>query len=102
MLPKIGMTVIFLLAALALPGCLGSFAANQGRRQAARSADYYVKTYAEPEIREAYGDDPAANAQMRQTRNDIADTIVRTGNDRQKNRVGVNDRGWLTNEGRAE
>lgn len=74
-------------------GCLGRFAANQGRRQAARSADHYVRTYAEPET-----DDPAARAEFRQTRNDIADTIVRTGNDRQTTRVGVDDRGWLTNE----
>ena len=87
------------LASLAiLPGCLGRFAANQSRRQAARSADYYVKTYAEPEINETNGNDPQNRQSTRQARNDLADTIVRTGNDRQKTRVGVNDRGWLTNE----
>ena len=75
-------------------GCLGRFAANQGRRQAARSADYYVRTYAEPEL----ANDPQSRAQSRQARNDLADTIVRTGNERQENRVGVNDRGWLTEE----
>ncbi len=89
-------------SAAALSGCLGSFAANQGRRQAARSADHYVKKYAEPEIQEQYADDPQAQAQARQdtrqARNDIADTIVRSGNERQKTRVGVDDRGWLTNE----
>lgn len=95
--------VIVCLATLStLAGCLGAFASNQGRRQAARSADYYVKKYAEPELQEMYADDPAAQAQAkqdtRQARNDLADTIVRTGNERQKTRVGVDDRGWLTNE----
>ncbi len=93
---------MLLAGGLALPGCLGQFAANQGRRQAARSADYYYRTYAEPEILDAYGDDPATRENMRQSsrnaRNDIADTIVRTGNDRQANRVGVNDRGYIVNE----
>lgn len=90
-------TVILLCCLALLPvasGCLGRFAANQGRRQAARSADHYIRTYAEPEL----ANDPESRAQMRQTRNDVADTIVRTGNDRQVNRVGVNDRGWLTEE----
>lgn len=92
-------TIVLCLACLApLAGCLGRFAANQGRRQAARSADYYVRTYAEPELREVYGDDPATRAELRQGRNDLADTIVRTGNERQRTRVGVNDRGYLTNE----
>ncbi len=94
--------IAFVIACIATPvlltGCLGSFAANQGRRQAARSADHYVKKYAEPELQEYYGDDPQAQAEMRQARNDIADTIVRTGNERQRTRVGVDDRGWLTNE----
>lgn len=87
--------VIVAAAFLAIfsPGCLGRFAANQGRRQAARSADHYVRTYAEPEL-----DDSAARTEMRQARNDLADTIVRTGNERQTTRVGVDDRGWLTNE----
>lgn len=91
-----------LLSLSLLSGCLGRFSANQGRRQAARSADYYVRTYAEPELLDAYADNPAEQAEMRQTtreaRNDIADTIVRSGNERQKSRVGVNDRGYLTNE----
>lgn len=94
--------IMLLMLCVAVPGlltgCLGRFAANQGRRQAARSADYYVRTYAEPELREMRGNDPQANAEMRQARNDLADTIVRTGNDRQKGRVGVDDRGWLTKE----
>ena len=77
-----------------LPGCLGRFASNQGRRQAARSADYYMRTYVEPEV----ANDPESRDQFRQARNDAADAIVRTGNDRQVNRVGVNDRGWLTEE----
>ena len=90
--------ILCLAAVPALSGCLGRFAANQGRRQAARSADYYVRTYAEPEINEMYGNDPNTQQQTRQARNDIADTIVRSGNERQVNRVGVNDRGWLTEE----
>ena len=86
---------VCILSLACLSGCLGRFAANQGRRQAARSADYYVRTYAEPELT---GGDAESQAQFRQTRNDVADTIVRTGNDRYQNRVGVNDRGYLTNE----
>ncbi len=89
---KITVAVLGLASLSLLAGCVSDFAANQGRRQAARSADHYVKTYAEPEI---YGDDQQAG---RQARNDLADTIVRTGNERQKTRVGVNDRGYLTNE----
>lgn len=98
MFRKIAVVVACLAALSCLAGCLGSFAANQGRRQAARSADHYYRTYGEPELEEAYGNDPAAQAQMRQTRNDMADTIVRSGNDRYQNKVGVDDRGWLTNE----
>lgn len=91
-------SVVCIAAATLATGCLGRFASNQARRQAARSADYYVKTYAEPELAEMYGNDPAAKAEMRQARNELADTIVRTGNERQTSRVGVNDRGYLTNE----
>lgn len=92
------LAVLGCAAALTTAGCLGSFAANQGRRQAARSADHYYRTYAEPELDDLSGNDPAARADRREMRNDMADTIVRSGNDRQQNRVGVNDRGWLTNE----
>ncbi len=88
---KIAIALACLIAPVTLTGCLGSFAANQGRRQAARSADHYVRKYGEP-------DDPQGKAEFSQTRNDIADTIVRSGNDRQQTRVGVDDRGWLTNE----
>lgn len=87
-----------LVALAGFTGCLGRFAGNQARRQAARSTDHYVRKYAEPELREAYRDDQGFEQEYRQGRNDLADTIVRTGNDRQKNRVGVSDRGWLTNE----
>ena len=87
------LTVIVCLAAIStFSGCLGAFAANQGRRSAARNADRYVKQI------DVAGDSPEAQAQARQARNDLADTIVRTGNDRYQNKVGVNDRGWLTNE----
>lgn len=83
-------------------GCLGDFAANQARRQAARSADKYIREYAEPELEELYADDPQAQRRFqqnfRQSRNDMADTIVRSGNPRQQSRVGVGDNGWLTNE----
>lgn len=84
-----------LAAPTLLTGCFGSFASNQARRQAARSADHYMREYAEP-------DDPQARADFRQTRNDLADTIVSTGNERQqqKGQVGVDDRGWLTKENR--
>lgn len=93
------MIALLCFACLAgLSGCLGRFAGNQARRQGARSADHYARKYAEPELREAYGDDPNFDQEFRQGRNDMADTIVRTGNDRQKTRVGVSDRGWLTNE----
>lgn len=99
---KVVVTALCLAALPALAGCLGNFAANQGRRQAARSADYYVRTYAEPELVDGYSGDPEAQAEMkkssRQARNDLADTVVRTGNERQRSRVGVNDRGYLTNE----
>ncbi len=96
------LVVLALVCIAGLPGCLGNFAANQGRRQAARSADYYYRTYAEPELLDTYADDPAAQQearqQSRQLRNDMADTVVRSGNERQVDRVGVNDRGYLTNE----
>lgn len=100
---KISIAFLFAFAVSAFfSGCLGSFAANQGRRQAARSADYYARTYAVPEIEAANADDPQAREQAaqssRQARNDMADVIVRSGNDRQKTRVGVDDQGWLTNE----
>lgn len=87
-----------LAALVVFSGCLGAFAGNQARRQAARSSDHYVRKYAEPELREAYGNDPNFDQEFRQGRNDLADTIVRTGNDRQQTKVGVSDRGWLTNE----
>ena len=91
-----------LSALAAFTGCMGRFAANQGRRQAARTGDHYVRKYVEPAVDEYYGDDPQTRAEMRQAvrqgRNDIADTVVRSGNPRQQNRVGVNDRGWLTEE----
>lgn len=99
---KYWLCIMLACGVLVLPGCLGRFAANQGRRQAARSADHYYRTYAEPELLEAYEGDPAARERARQasrqSRNDMADTIVRTGNERQTSRVGVNDRGYLTNE----
>ncbi|MCL2000305.1 MAG: hypothetical protein FWG74_02620 [Planctomycetes bacterium] len=99
---KIAVAALCLACLPSLTGCVSDFAANQGRRQAARSTDYYVRTYAEPEIVEFYGDDPQARAEaqknIRQTRNDLADTVVRTGNEKQTTRVGVNDRGYLTNE----
>lgn len=87
-------------APIFLGGCLGSFASNQARRQAARSADHYVKEYVEPELDAAYGNDPQYREEFRQGRNDLADTIVRSGNPRQQGRVGVDDRGWLTKEDR--
>ncbi len=87
------------LLLLCCTGCLGAFAENQARRQAARTADHYIREYAEPEVQAYAGEDPYAQDEWRQTRNDVADTIVRTGNPRQKTRVGVDDRGWLTNEG---
>lgn len=87
---------------MATTGCLGRFGANQGRRQAARTSDHYMRKYVEPEIDKRYADDPDAKAKakkkFRQDRNTMADTIVRTGNERQANPVGVNDRGWLTEE----
>lgn len=91
------------LAALGMStGCLGRFASNQGRRQAARSSDHYVRKYVEPEIDRYYADDPEGKAKakkkLRKDRNNLADTIVRTGNERQTTPVGVNDRGWLTEE----
>lgn len=98
-------TVLLILCLAALPalaGCLGRFAANQGRRQGARTSDHYVKKYVEPKIDEYYANDPETRRELRQAaregRNEIADTVVRSGNPRQKNRVGVDDRGWLTEE----
>ncbi len=95
---------VFALTLTALPlvactGCLGEFAENQARRQAARTADHYIREYAEPEVQAQAGEDPYAQEEWRQARNKVADTIVRTGNPRQQTRVGVNDRGWLTKEG---
>ena len=98
----IAVVIVCLASPLLLTGCLGRFASNQGRRQAARPSDHYIRKYAEPEIDEYYADDPQAREEARrnlhQDRNEVADTIVRSGNTRQKTRVGVNDRGWLTNE----
>ncbi len=97
---------LLLAALLATPaflaGCLGSFASNQARRQAARTADHYVREYVEPEYNDYYGNDPAARQAFRQGRNDLADTIVSTGNEAQQRQgqVGVNDRGYLTKENR--
>lgn len=94
--------VLSLAVPALLSGCLGAFASNQARRQGARTADRYIREYAEPELEEMYADDPQARQQFqedfRQTRNDVADTIVRSGNPRQQNRVGVGDNGWLTKE----
>ncbi len=81
--------VVCLAAFLLCGGCLGAFAENQARRQAARSADKYVRKYVEPELGE-----------NREARNALADTIVRAGNPRQQGQVGVDDRGWLTKENR--
>lgn len=83
-------TTVLVLCLASLPaflGCLGAFAANQGRRQAARTTDHYVKEYVTDD---------------KETRNATADTIVRTGNKRQeaKGKVGVDDKGWLTKEDR--
>ena len=74
----------FLLISLfALPlaaGCLGRLAANQGRRQAARSSDYYLRKYADPELSELYADDPEAMVEIkkmsREGRNWLADVVV--------------------------
>lgn len=87
---------ICISAPLLLGGCMGAFAENQARRQAARTADHYIREYAEPELNNYAGGDPAAHRDMQQFRNDVADTIVRTGNPRQHAPVGVDDRGWLT------
>ncbi len=99
---RLPIVLLCLSAPWLLGGCLGEFAGNQARRQAARSADKYIREYAEPELEELYADDPRAHQQFRedfrQSRNDVADTIVRTGNPRQKGRVGVGDDGWLTKE----
>lgn len=99
---KAAFFVLCLTAPLFLGGCLGSFASNQARRQAARTADHYVREYVEPEYNEYYGNDPQAQQSFRQGRNDLADTIVSTGNERQlrQGQVGVDDRGWLTKENR--
>ncbi len=94
----------FALVCLAAPvlcgGCLGAFAENQARRQAARSADHYVRKYAEPELERGFSEDPNLRREYREGRNALADTIVRSGNPRQKGQVGVDDRGWLTKENR--
>ncbi|MCD8350754.1 MAG: hypothetical protein LUC93_09110 [Planctomycetaceae bacterium] len=102
MAAKTLLLVAVLTAPVFLAGCLGSFAANQGRRQAARSADHYMREYVEPEYNDYYGNDPQARQAFRQGRNDLADTIVSTGNDAQQRQgqVGVNDRGYLTKENR--
>ena len=91
------------LAALALfSGCLGSFASNQARRQAARSADYYIRTYAEPEIAGLYANDPNAQVEIqsitREGRNYVADVVVRSGNERQRKKILVDDKGRLIEE----
>ena len=90
------------LSMVALGGCLGRFAANQGRRQAARSSDYYVRKYAEPELANLYPDDPDAKVEVkkitREGRNYLADIVVRSGNERQKKRVLVDERGRLIEE----
>ncbi len=97
-------TVLPVALCLAVPvlcgGCLGAFAENQARRQAARSADHYIRKYAEPELEPALSEDPELRRSYRQGRNDIADTVVRAGNPRQRGKVGVDDRGWLTKEDR--
>ena len=71
---------IALLAPAFAAGCLGRFAANQGRRQAARSSDYYLRKYAEPELTELYADDPEARVEVkkmsREGRNWLADVVV--------------------------
>lgn len=99
---RVLVVALCMVSLLAATGCLGRFASNQGRRQAARSSDHYVRKYVEPEIDRKYADDPEGKAKakkkLKQDRNNMADTIVRTGNERQVNPVGVNDRGWLTEE----
>lgn len=95
---RIACAALCLVSLFCLSGCLGRFASNQGRRQAARSSDHYVRKYVEPAVEEYYGNDPEARQAFRQDRNELADTIVRTGNPRQKTKVGVGDDGWLTKE----
>lgn len=92
---KIAVLTACLAAPFLLGGCLGAFAENQARRQAARSADHYFREYAEPELQQ-YNHDPYAQQNTNQFRNEMADTIVRSGNPRQQTPVGVDDRGWLT------
>jgi hypothetical protein len=75
-----GFLLIALLAPTFAAGCLGRFAANQGRRQAARSSDYYLRKYAEPELAELYAGDPEARVEVkkmsRKGRNWLADVVV--------------------------
>lgn len=61
---------------LTLLGCGGQFAANQARRQGARSADYYLKKYAEPEARKYYGDTPQTREQAKQARKELGNRII--------------------------
>lgn len=90
------------LAATALTGCLGNFAANQSRRQAARTSDYYLRKYAEPELANLFPDDPDAKIEVkkitREGRNYLADVVVRSGNERQRRRILVDSKGRLIEE----
>jgi hypothetical protein len=80
-----------------LSGCLGRFAANQGRRQAARSSDFYLKKYVEPELSELYPDDPEARIEIkkmtRQGRNWLAEVVVHSRGKSVNRKVLVNEAG---------
>jgi hypothetical protein len=93
------LTLLAFLAALLVPGCLGDFAANQGRRQAARSSDFYIKKYAEPELSALYAEDPQARVEVlevtREGRNWLADVVVHSGGQRSRQKVLLDQNGKI-------
>jgi hypothetical protein len=88
-----------LLAVAFAPGCLGDFAANQSRRQAARSSSYYIKKYAEPELTALYAEDPRAKVEVlemtREGRNWLADVVVHSGGKRTRQKVLLDQNGKI-------
>lgn len=87
-----------------LGGCAGRFAANQGRKQAARSSDHYLKKYAEPQLAALYADDPDAQVRVRKIsregRNWLVDAVVNSRGKETRRLVLVNEQGRIIEERR--
>lgn len=99
----IGLLLGIIVLAMSL-GCGGRFAANQGRKQAARRSDHYIKKYAEPELTALYADDPDAQVKVknisREGRDWLADVVVTSKGRKTHKRILVDNNGRVIEERR--